>query len=97
MAQNRVAELVLETTRLKTGALTALALSFGAHLANLPVDERTLIDELGHDLGICLQMYDDLSGIVNPARAGKGAGRSVCGSTHLAVGLAFSTGGCRNV
>ena len=72
LAQNRVAELVLETTRLKTGALTALALSFGAHLANLPVDDRTLIDELGHDLGICLQMYDDLSGIVNPARAGKG-------------------------
>ncbi|MEE2786743.1 MAG: polyprenyl synthetase family protein [Myxococcota bacterium] len=72
LPQTRIPELVRQTTTLKTGALTALALNFGAVLADLSSRDQSALYQLGEALGVCLQMYDDLSGIVNPDRANKG-------------------------
>ena len=63
IGRNQVAEICLASLKLKTGALMALALGAGAVLAE--ADEATLemILSIGADLGVSLQMFDDLGNI----------------------------------
>jgi geranylgeranyl pyrophosphate synthase len=60
------------TSALKTGALTELACVLGAMAAGAaPLVENALAD-FGREVGIALQMLDDVSGIVSPRRRAKG-------------------------
>ena len=58
---------------LKTGALMGFAMVLGAVTAKATEAVTSLVDELGRDLGIALQMFDDLGNVswafANPPRS----------------------------
>jgi geranylgeranyl pyrophosphate synthase len=58
-------------TRLKTGALLELACSLGAIAAGASPQHELALSRFGNEAGIALQMFDDLSGFLNPARREK--------------------------
>jgi geranylgeranyl pyrophosphate synthase len=72
LAQDEVASAVNATTRLKTGSLLALSCSLGAIAAHASPMVETALSTFGREVGVALQMFDDLSGIVSPARRAKG-------------------------
>ena len=55
-----IEELCLASMRLKTGALMGFALSLGGLAAGAPRPILSIFDEFGADLGVVLQMFDDL-------------------------------------
>jgi geranylgeranyl pyrophosphate synthase len=55
--------LVLTISRLKTGALTELALTAGAIAAGAPPATAMALAEFGADAGVALQMLDDLASL----------------------------------
>jgi geranylgeranyl pyrophosphate synthase len=57
---------------LKTGELIALAAALGAIAAGAQEPRVALLARFGRELGVGLQMLDDLSGVLNPARRDKG-------------------------
>lgn len=57
----------------KTGALMGLSAAFGAIAAGATEAQLDALDRFGRALGVGLQMLDDLSGVLNPARVHKGA------------------------
>lgn len=73
LAQREVADVVAATTALKTAALMGLAAELGAIAAGADAASTTAIAAFGHDLGVGLQMLDDLGSVVAPSRAHKGA------------------------
>lgn len=71
LPQHEVATAVEATTRLKTGALMELSCALGAIAAHAtPAVERALAN-FGREIGVALQMFDDLGSILSPARRGK--------------------------
>lgn len=68
-----VPAIVAATTRLKTGALTAMAAQLGAIAAGASAPAEEAVRGLGEAIGIGLQMLDDLGSITSPSRADKGA------------------------
>ena len=68
LEQARIFELVKTTTQLKTGALTSLSMRLGGLYLQKGDRFDHSVTELGEALGVALQMYDDLSGIVNPKK-----------------------------
>jgi geranylgeranyl pyrophosphate synthase len=72
LPQGDVERVVLAATRLKTGSLTEFAMVLGARAAGADARSRRAFGRLGRELGIVLQMLDDLSGIVNRGRRHKG-------------------------
>ena len=71
LLQTRVPEVCLATMELKTGALMGFAMVLGAATARATETATSLVDEFGRDLGIALQMFDDLGnvlGIREPAK-----------------------------
>ena len=69
---DEVAAVVYATTRLKTGSLMELAAELGAIAAGASADRVRVLAELGRDIGVALQMLDDLGGIAVARRAHKG-------------------------
>jgi geranylgeranyl pyrophosphate synthase len=71
LLQTRVPDVCIATMELKTGALMGFAMMLGAAIAG-PAEAATfLMDEFGRDLGVALQMFDDLGnvlGIREPAK-----------------------------
>lgn len=63
---------VAATTRLKTGALMGLALRLGAAAAGADAARAEAAARLGEEIGVALQMLDDLGSVVAPGRAAKG-------------------------
>ncbi|HEY8943651.1 MAG TPA: polyprenyl synthetase family protein, partial [Polyangiaceae bacterium] len=72
LPQRRVAPMVRTATALKTGSLLELAARSGALLANADVSAVETLATFGNELGVALQMLDDVSGIYNAARFHKG-------------------------
>jgi geranylgeranyl pyrophosphate synthase len=72
LRQNEVAQVALAVSRLKTGALTELAAEIGAIAAAANAHTRQAIAAFGMQLGVGLQMLDDLGGITSEARCQKG-------------------------
>lgn len=73
LARGDVPHVVRALTALKTGKLLELATSLGA-IAALAGPERThALASFGCELGVGLQMLDDLSGVLNPRRRDKGS------------------------
>jgi geranylgeranyl pyrophosphate synthase len=71
LPQSRVPEVCLATMELKTGALMGFAMVLGAATAGATDAVTSLVDEFGRNLGIALQMFDDLGnvlGIREPAK-----------------------------
>ena len=72
LAASEVAAMVQAVTRAKTGALIGLAVSSGAIVAGAPAATVQALTVFGEELGVGLQMLDDLGGVVSRARAFKG-------------------------
>jgi geranylgeranyl pyrophosphate synthase len=71
LARHEVAPVVRAITTLKTGELVGLACALGAIAAGAPEQRVAALARFGCDAGIALQMLDDLSGALNPARRDK--------------------------
>jgi len=69
---DEVAAVVYATTRLKTGSLMELAAELGATAAGASPERARVLANLGRDIGVALQMLDDLGGIAVARRAHKG-------------------------
>ena len=72
LRQREVADVVFATTRLKTGSLMELAAELGATAAGAEPESVAVLAELGAELGVALQMLDDLTGICVERRRDKG-------------------------
>ncbi len=72
LPRRQVPPAVSAATRLKTGSLTEFAMLIGASSAGGDEPVRRAVARLGRDLGIALQMMDDLSGLTNRHRIQKG-------------------------
>jgi len=72
LAQSEVRATVSSVTRLKTGKLCELAAQMGALAAGASQSKAQAIAHFGCELGIGLQMLDDLGGIISERRAHKG-------------------------
>ncbi len=72
LRQREVSDVVFATTRLKTGSLMELAAELGAAAADAEPASLTVLAELGAELGVVLQMLDDLTGICVERRRDKG-------------------------
>jgi geranylgeranyl pyrophosphate synthase len=71
LAQDAVAEVCLASMRLKTGALMGFAALLGAALADASETLLSALDEFGRDLGVALQMFDDLGNIIGKCEPSK--------------------------
>lgn len=69
--QESIAGVVKTVTRLKTGALCRLAAELGAIAAGADPERCEAIARFAEQMGIGLQMLDDLGSIVAPSRSGK--------------------------
>jgi geranylgeranyl pyrophosphate synthase len=74
-----VRRVVASTTRLKTGALCRLAAELGAIAAGATPERREAIGAFGEEMGMGLQMLDDVGSITSPARRDKGLEDVVAG------------------
>ncbi|HEY5374880.1 MAG TPA: polyprenyl synthetase family protein [Polyangiaceae bacterium] len=72
LAQSEVLPTVSAVTQLKTGKLCELAAYTGALAAGASQSKAQAIARFGRELGIGLQMLDDLGGIISERRAHKG-------------------------
>jgi len=72
LEQSEVLATVSAVTQLKTGKLCELAAHMGALAAGASQSKAQAIAQFGCELGVGLQMLDDLGGIVSERRAHKG-------------------------
>lgn len=70
--QDEVRSLCLSISARKTAALMGLACEAGARAAGANDDKVRVLCRFGERLGLALQMLDDVSGVLNPARRDKG-------------------------
>jgi geranylgeranyl pyrophosphate synthase len=71
LTQDEVAEVCLAAMRLKTGALMGFAALLGAMLADASERLLSTLDEFGRDLGVALQMFDDLGNVIGKCEPSK--------------------------
>lgn len=72
LARHEVAVAVDTTTRLKTGSLFELSARLGALVAHATPQVEDALGRFGREVGCVLQMLDDLSSVLEPARLEKG-------------------------
>jgi geranylgeranyl pyrophosphate synthase len=72
LGQHQVPAVVLASAQLKTGSLTGLAAGLGALLAQASNDSIEEFTRFGRDVGVALQMLDDISGLLSEKRCHKG-------------------------
>jgi geranylgeranyl pyrophosphate synthase len=63
LAQDRVAEVCLVALALKTGALMGFAMVMGGLIAGAGESATALLNDFGRDLGVALQMFDDIGNV----------------------------------
>jgi geranylgeranyl pyrophosphate synthase len=63
LSQDKAPGVCLALMELKTGAMTALALSLGAAAAESPAGTPPALDGFGHGFGVALQMFDDIGNL----------------------------------
>ena len=71
LARGEVPQVVRVLATLKTGKLVGLATALGAIAALAPARRVEVLARFGCEIGVGLQMLDDLSGVVNPSRRDK--------------------------
>jgi geranylgeranyl pyrophosphate synthase len=71
MTQARVSAACFASIRLKTGALMAFALMMGGVIADVPEKSLSILDDFGVELGMALQMFDDLGNLTGKREPSK--------------------------
>lgn len=71
LAVSEVGNVVAATTRLKTGALCRFAAELGALAADASPDVRAAVGAFGEEMGVGLQMLDDLGSLASNSRREK--------------------------
>ncbi len=71
LAQHEVPQVCVASMRLKTGALMGFAALLGAAAANAPARLLPVLDDFGCDLGVALQMFDDLGNVIGRCEPAK--------------------------
>jgi geranylgeranyl pyrophosphate synthase len=79
LAQDSVPELVAEQSRLKTGRLTALCVALGAVAAGAGASRVEVLQRFGEQVGVGLQMLDDLTAVLVADRHDKAGEDLRCG------------------
>ena len=64
LPQHSVAEVCLAGMTLKTGALMGFAAALGGTVAGRSQPVQSLLEQFGVDLGVALQMFDDLGNVI---------------------------------
>jgi geranylgeranyl pyrophosphate synthase len=64
LPQHSVAEVCLAGMTLKTGALMGFAAALGGTVAGKSQPVQSLLEQFGVDLGVALQMFDDLGNVI---------------------------------
>lgn len=64
LPQQAVSEICLAGMKLKTGALMGFSATFGGAIAGASEKVLSVLDEFGVDLGVALQMFDDLGNVI---------------------------------
>jgi geranylgeranyl pyrophosphate synthase len=64
LPQGRVAGACLASMKLKTGALMGFATILGGAIAGVSERIMSILDEFGRELGVALQMFDDLGNLI---------------------------------
>lgn len=72
LPRSDVAQVVLATTELKTGALMELSAALGALAAGAAPPVLAALSRFGREVGVALQMLDDVGGLVSEKRCHKG-------------------------
>ena len=70
--REQIKEFTEVSTRLKSGVLVGFAMQLGSIYHDLTTEDNATLYRFGEQIGLSLQMYDDLSGIKNPKRWYKG-------------------------
>jgi len=71
LAQKDVADVCLASMRLKTGALMGFAALLGGVIAASSDKLLSVLDDFGRDLGVALQMFDDLGNAIGKCEPSK--------------------------
>jgi len=71
LAQERVSRACVASVKLKTGALMGFALVLGGTIAGALKSVLDSLDEFGTDLGVALQMFDDLGNLTGASEPSK--------------------------
>jgi geranylgeranyl pyrophosphate synthase len=71
LPQPAVEEVCMTSMRLKTGALMGFAGLLGGAVAGAPNTVLSILDDFGRDLGVALQMHDDLGNVTGGCEASK--------------------------
>ena len=64
MPQHAISEICLAGMKLKSGALMGFAAALGGTIAGASEKNIDVLDEFGVDLGVALQMFDDLGNVI---------------------------------
>ncbi len=91
LAPQAVGAVVAEQSRLKTGRLTALCTGLGGIAAGARASRVALLQQFGEQVGVALQMLDDLTAVLLPARHDKAGEDLCCGRPTWAWALAART------
>jgi geranylgeranyl pyrophosphate synthase len=71
LPQPRVAAVCLASMKLKTGALMGFATILGGAIAGASECVLSILDEFGRELGVSLQMFDDLGNLIGKCEPAK--------------------------
>jgi geranylgeranyl pyrophosphate synthase len=71
LPQRRVAGACLASVKLKTGALMGFATILGGAIAGASERVLSILDEFGRELGVALQMFDDLGNLIGKCEPAK--------------------------
>jgi geranylgeranyl pyrophosphate synthase len=71
LSRCRVAAACLASMKLKTGALIGLATSLGGIIAGASPRVSSILDEFGQELGVALQMFNDLGNVIGKCDSSK--------------------------
>ncbi len=69
--QDCVAEVCLASLALKTGALTGFAMVLGGLIAGADEKTTAVLDDFGRELGVALQMFDDIGNVTGAREPSK--------------------------
>jgi geranylgeranyl pyrophosphate synthase len=69
--QDCVSEICLASLALKTGALTGFAMVLGGLIAGADETTASLLDDFGRELGVALQMFDDIGNVTGAREPAK--------------------------
>ena len=71
LSQCRIAAACLASMKLKTGALMGFASILGGAIAAAPEAVLSILDQFGQELGVSLQMFDDLGNLIGKCEPAK--------------------------